>query len=318
MNEERFEVSIKPGEAGQRLDAFVAARLQVSRARAQKLIGTATVNGTAMKAAYALRAGDAIIVDIPPLPEPAPVVLPDTVPMPPILFEDEHLIVLDKPRGLTVHPGAGEPRSTLVDVLRASDRQLSTVGPEERHGIVHRLDKETSGVMAVCKTDAAHWKLAADFAERRVRKNYLAVVCGVPPTRGLIEAPIARHSVNRKKMTIDHSGRPSATEYSVVRHWLKFALLDINLLTGRTHQIRVHLAYLQYPVAGDAVYGGGLKRALQNAPNNEVRAAIEALSGQALHSARLSFEHPINGERLFFDVPPPPDMQRLIDALDNA
>jgi len=289
----------------------------VSRVRARGLVETTLVNGKSAKASYTMRAGDAVVIEIPPAVEPPPVALPVFVPLPPILFEDEHLIVLNKPRSLTVHAGAGEPQTTLVDVLRTNDRQLSTVGPHERNGIVHRLDKETSGVMVVCKSDAAHWKLAADFAERRVRKNYLAVVCGVPPKRGLIEAPITRHAVNRKKMTIDQGGKPSATEYSIIRSWEKFALLDVNLLTGRTHQIRVHLAYLQYPVAGDAVYGGGLNRALQNAPNAEVRAAVEQLSGQALHSARLSFEHPVTGVRLFFDVPPPGDMQGLIEALDG-
>jgi len=279
VNAELFEVTIEPEEAGQRLDAFVAARLQVSRTRARNLLETTRVNGNTAKASYTLRAGDAVAIEIAPLPEPAPVVVPVAAPLPPILFEDEHLIVVNKPTGLTVHPGAGEPQTTLIDVIRASGRQLSSIGSQERQGIVHRLDKETSGVMVVCKTDAAHEKLAEDFAERRVRKNYTAVVCGVPPKRGLIEAPIARHAVNRKKMTIDQAGRPSATEYSIIRSWEKFALLDVNLLTGRTHQIRVHLSYLQYPVAGDAVYGGGLKRALQNAPNKQVREAVEALSG---------------------------------------
>jgi len=185
------------------------------------------------------------------------------------------------------HPGAGERAATVVDLLQAAGYTLSTVGPPERAGIVHRLDKDTSGLMVVCKTDAAHWKLAADFAERRVTKAYQAVVCGVPPARGRVEAPISRHPVHRKRMAVNATGRPSVTEYQVLRGWTKFALLKIDLLTGRTHQIRVHLAYVGYPVVGDAVYGG-LQRALASAPGDAAREAIESLSGQALHSATSS------------------------------
>jgi 23S rRNA pseudouridine1911/1915/1917 synthase len=237
---------------------------------------------------------------------------------PRVLFEDDSLVVIEKPRGIPVHPGAGEKLPTVVDVLQAEARTLSGVGPEERAGVVHRLDKETSGVMVLCKTDAAHWKLAADFAERRISKKYAALVCGVPVPRGRIEAPIARHPVNRKKMTIDASGRPSVTEFTVVRSWPKFALLEIALLTGRTHQIRVHLTHLQHPVVGDAVYGGGMSRALQTAPTDEARAAIEALTGQALHATRLAFAHPVTGDPVEFQSPLPPDMQRVIAALDAA
>ncbi|HVF10965.1 MAG TPA: RluA family pseudouridine synthase [Abditibacteriaceae bacterium] len=318
MNEAAFAAFIvEPQEAGQRLDVLLAARLGVSRARAQKLLESVTVNGVAAKSSHLLKNGDAVAVAGDGGRTPAPMLVAGVLvaPLPPILFEDEHLIVLNKPRGLAVHAGAGEPQATLVDVLRAHGRQLSGVGPDERAGIVHRLDKDTSGVMLVCKTDAAHWKLASDFAERRVTKLYKAVVCGVPPARGRIEAPIARHRVNRKKMSIAPEGRPSVTEYSVDRAWLKFALLQIKLLTGRTHQIRVHLAYVQHPIVGDAVYGG-LHRALQSAPHEAVREAIEALSGQALHAFHLAFTHPISGEALEFEVPLPDKMRRVIEALD--
>lgn len=235
---------------------------------------------------------------------------------PRIIYEDEHLVVIEKPRGLAVHPGAGERLPTVVDVLQAGGRALSGVGPDERAGIVHRLDKETSGVMVVCKTDAAHWKLAEDFAARRITKKYAALVCGVPVLRGRVEAPIVRHPVNRKKMTIDSTGRPAITEFQVVRSWPKFALLDIVLLTGRTHQIRVHLTHLHHPVVGDDVYGGGRSRALQTAPNESARAAIEALSGQALHATHLAFAHPITQAPIEFESPLPMDMLRIIEALD--
>jgi 23S rRNA pseudouridine1911/1915/1917 synthase len=307
-------------ESGARLDVFLAAKLSVSRGRAQKLIETTSVNGHTAKASATLRAGDVVEVTIDDTP-----VVPSTDELDrtletwnvPVLYEDDHMIVLVKPRGLVVHPGAGQENGTLVNWLRASGRELSTVGPSERAGIVHRLDKETSGVMIVCKTDAAHWKMAADFEERRVKKTYVALVCGVPTARGRIEAPIARHSHDRKKMSISREGRNAITEFSVTKSWLKFALLDIDLLTGRTHQIRVHLAHIGNPVAGDGVYGGR-KRAIESAPNDQVKAALEAFSGQALHAARIGFTHPVFDVPLEFSAPPPPEMQRVIDALDDA
>lgn len=308
------ELKVEEEEAGQRLDVFLAARLAVSRARAQKRLEAATLNGAPCKPSHVLKAGDEITIAPaqPPTPTPQP---PNPVaPLPPIFFEDEHLIVLNKPRGLSVHAGAGEPQITLVDVLRAHGRALSGVGPAERAGIVHRLDKETSGLIAVCKTDAAHWQLAAAFAARRVRKNYMALVCGVPPLRGRVEAPIARHPANRKKMAVVASGRPAVTEYEVKKSWPKFALLDVDLLTGRTHQIRVHLAYAHHPVVGDGVYGG-LHRALSGAPNEAAHAAIQELSGQALHAVRLAFAHPITDEALEFEAPLPDDIWRVIEAL---
>lgn len=310
---------VTPEEAGQRVDVYLATRLSVSRARAKRLLETATLAGAPLKASHVTRAGDEIQVagggeqaDAGES-EPAPFTAAELA-MPPVLFEDEHLIVIHKPRGVVAHPGAGERQMTVVDVLRAGGRALSSVGPQERAGIVHRLDKETAGVMVVCKTDAAHWKLAADFAARRVVKTYTALVCGVPPARGRIETPIARHPVHRKKMAVVAGGRPAITEYEVTRAWPQFALLQINLLTGRTHQIRVHLAYVHHPVAGDMVYGGQ-QRALASAPSPAARAALEALPGQALHATRLAFTHPITGAELAFEAPLPEDMQRIIELL---
>lgn len=311
------EFSVEESEAGQRLDVFVAAHLGVSRGRAQKLLEDATVNDKPAKSSQTLRSGDRVLVSEAELQTHQPAVSTENSLLPPILYEDEHLLVLNKPRGLTVHAGAGEPQVTLVDILLAHSRTLSQVGPPERAGIVHRLDKDTSGIMMVCKTDAAHWKLAKDFEERRVRKDYTALVCGVPPERGRIEAPIFRHPSNRKKMAVVSTGRRAVTEYSVVQRWLKFALLNVDLLTGRTHQIRVHLSYVHHPVVGDELYGG-LHRALSSAPNDDVRAAIETLSGQALHAARLGFAHPITEEQLNFEAPLPDDMQRVLDALNEA
>jgi 23S rRNA pseudouridine1911/1915/1917 synthase len=308
--------------AGKRLDVFVAAQREVSRARAQKLLEGATVNEAAAKSSLVLKAGDEVVIRQEARGERREESLAArrlslaSSPLPPIVYEDEHLIIVNKPRGLVVHEGAGEQGSTLVEILRAHGKSLSSVGPPERAGIVHRLDKDTSGVLAVCKTDAAHWKLAADFAERRVTKEYSALVCGVPPAPGRVEAPIARHPVHRKKMAVVASGRPATTEYSVEKSWQKFALLKVKILTGRTHQIRVHLQYVGYPVAGDAVYGG-LKRALENAPNEAVKSAIETVHGQALHAAHLSFAHPVTGGVLSFYAPLPEDMNCIIDELNR-
>jgi 23S rRNA pseudouridine1911/1915/1917 synthase len=327
MDRDSTEVSsqklvVSADGAGKRFDVFIAAELQVSRARAQKLLEGATVNNVPAKPSLVLKAGDEIVMRREARgegqEEPSASCLSPLASylLPPILFEDEHLLIINKPRGLVVHQGAGEQGSTLVDILRAHGKNLSSVGPPERAGIVHRLDKDTSGVLAVCKTDAAHWKLAEAFATRRVTKEYAALVCGVPPAPGRVEAPIARHPVHRKKMAVVASGRPAVTEYSVEKSWPKFALLKVNILTGRTHQIRVHLQYVGYPVVGDAIYGG-LKRALENASNEDVVNAINALQGQALHAAHLSFAHPVTGEVLSFHAPLPEDMQRVVDVLNH-
>lgn len=312
---------LQPGEGdvGTRLDAFIAAQFGVSRSRAVKIIEGVTVNGKAVKPKYTLREGDKIVgaQHIEPEAAVAPVLDPDSLPLPEILYEDDDIIVLHKPRGLTVHAGAGDTGVTLVEILQAHGRTLSNVGPVERAGIVHRLDKDTSGAMIVCKTDAAHWKLAADFEARRISKTYGAICCGVPPQRGRIEAPIARSLTNRKKMTVSPSGRHAVTEYDTEKSWARFALLRINLLTGRTHQIRAHLTYMHHPIAGDAVYGG-YYRALENAPSEEARIAFENLKGQALHAAKIEFEHPITGEKMSFEAPPPPEMVAIIEALDAA
>lgn len=182
---------------------------------------------------------------------------------------------------------------------------------------MHRLDKDTSGVMLVAKTDAAHWNLAAQFEARQVEKHYIAIVNGVPTPRGRIEAAIDRSHTNRKKMTVTPGGRPSVTEYEVLKSWPKFALLDINLLTGRTHQIRAHLTYLHHPLAGDSLYGG-LHRALTCAPSERAHAAIEALNGQALHAYTIAFAHPTTGEPMRFEAPLPAGFNELVEALDEA
>ena len=318
-------IEVQDEQAGARVDAFIAAQFAVSRSRAQKMLEGATLNGNRVKPSHTLRSGDILL-----LPEweneteeAEAQISSENMPMPELIknlvfvYEDDDLMVINKPRGLLVHLGAGERVATLVDFLRQQNKPLSSVGPAERAGIVHRLDKDTSGLMIVCKTDAAHWKLADDFAARRLTKNYIALVCGVPTLRGRIEAPIERHATHRKKFAVVPHGKDAVTEYTVAQHWRKFALLDINLLTGRTHQIRVHLNYLNHPVVGDPLYGGE-KRAIDSAGSPDVRAALEQLRGQALHAARLQFTHPISSEILQFEAPLPDDMQNVIAALNTA
>jgi 23S rRNA pseudouridine1911/1915/1917 synthase len=312
------QILVDENGAGQRVDAFLAAQMQVSRSRIQTWLkgGLAQVNDQVAKPSQILNCGDVLKVQVaseeaPPLTIP---LLENLPPLPPVLFEDESLMILNKPRGLAVHPGAGERQATLVDVLRAAEKPLSTVGPAERAGIVHRLDKDTSGLIIVCKSDTAHWKLAEDFAARRLEKNYLALVCGVPPLRGRIEAPIERHATHRKKFAVAPHGKHAVTEYHVTKSWRKFALLDVRLLTGRTHQIRVHLNYINHPIVGDPLYGGE-KRALDTAPSPQAKAALQNLHGQALHAARLSFTHPQSGATLFFEAPLPVEMAAVIENL---
>ena len=308
---------VTPDEVGTRVDAFLAAKLQISRARAQKLLEKSQINGKSVKSSHVLRAGDELSVEMPDEAPPAPPLDLDAVLKPQILWEDDDLMVLNKPDGLVIHAGAGETGATLVEVLRALGKPLSGVGPSERAGIVHRLDKDTSGVMLVAKTDAAHWKLAQDFEDRKIEKRYFALVNSVPPLLGRIEAPIARSNSNRTKMTIAPSGRPSVTQYEVAKKWEKYAALDVQLLTGRTHQIRVHFSYIGCPVVGDAVYGG-FARALQNAPNENVKLAIEKLRGQALHAQKIGFSHPISGEKMSFEAPLPKEFLEIMMALDKA
>ncbi len=312
---------LQPSEAqvGIRLDAFLAAHFGVSRSRAVKIIEDVTLNGKPAKPKNTLQLGDSIEGADPALAlEIAPASSGEPLgEMPEILFEDDDLMVIRKARGVTVHAGSGDTGITLVEILQSHGRVLSAVGPPERAGIVHRLDRDTSGAMIVCKSDAAHWKLAADFEARRITKTYQAICNGVPNEKGRIEAPIARSSSNRTKMTVTPAGRFATTEYEIERTWERFALLKINLLTGRTHQIRVHFAYINFPIAGDVVYGG-YHRAVGNAPDDNSKLALEELKGQALHAARIEFEHPITKQHMSFEAPAPPEIQRIIQAFDDA
>jgi len=289
---------VDSSHAGQRLDRFLAESLTAfSRSRLQALIrdGFVKVNGKPARPRDVVRRGDSIEWREPEITkidaEPEPMDLD-------ILFEDEDLLVINKPAGLVVHPGAGHQQHTLVNALLAHCKNLSGIGGKERPGIVHRLDKETSGALVIAKNDATHRDLAKQFADRTIGKIYLALVAGAPrKSFGTIEAPIARHPVHRKKMSVaQRAGRSARTEYRVVRSSGDASLVECTIHSGRTHQIRVHLHHLGHPVLGDKLYGG--KRA-GNFPR------------QMLHAWKLSFRHPRTGKTMNFTAPVPQDLEAI-------
>ena len=266
----------------------------------QRLVrdGRATLGGQSCDSKSLVRAGDVVEIEF-PAPQPASLE-PEDFPLN-ILFEDKHLLVLDKPPGVVVHPGAGHAEHTLVHALLHHCRgQLSGIGGEERPGIVHRLDKDTSGCLVVAKTDPAHRALAESFQTRTVEKSYLALVwCEPRMPSGKIDKPVGRHRVHRHKMTVTEKGRSALTEWKVIERLGTISLLECRIHTGRTHQIRVHLASLGHPVVGDTLYG----RARDAGPHR--------LAGrQMLHAWKLAFDHPISQKRIACEAPIPEDMMR--------
>ncbi len=311
-----------PEDAGERLDRFLARRLGgLSRSRLKQLIedgrvsaGGATLSDPSRK----IKAGQVFRLDLPP---PAPAVPEGQAIALAVLYEDSDLIVIDKPAGMVVHPAPGNPDRTLVNSLIAHCREsLSGIGGERRPGIVHRLDKDTSGLLVAAKNDAAHQALAADFAARRVDRRYLAAVWGMPGQReGTVEGAIGRHPVDRKRMAVvERGGKPALTRYRVVEALGPAAsLLECRLATGRTHQIRVHLAAIGHPLLGDPVYGRQTAdRRARLSPMT--RAALTNFRRQALHAATLGFRHPRTGAWLGLESPLPMDMACLINALKSG
>lgn len=311
--------------AGMRLDRWLTAQMPgTSRARIQALIaeGHVLVNGAAAEgAARKLHGQEEIAVEIPPpvpaTPQPQPMELD-------IRHEDDAVIVVNKPAGLVVHPAMGSPDRTLVNALIAHcGESLSGIGGVRRPGIVHRLDKDTSGLLVAAKTDAAHACLAAQFKARSISRRYLALVRGAPrPSQGRIQGDIGRSPQNRKKMAVVKSGgRQAATEYEVLRRFPETgeavaSLVACRLHTGRTHQIRVHMAHIGHPVIGDRLYGRGLA-ALKTSVPTEIREALANMPRQALHAARLGFRHPLTKRALCFECEIPNDMKELIEILER-
>ena len=302
--------TVTKGGQGSRLDQFLRAQLpEYSRAFLQKLIeqGSVLVDGKAGKPSYKVRAGDRVSVEIPPLRPLA--AQPEEIPLE-ILYEDDDLVVVNKPAGLVVHPATGNYEHTLVNALLHHCRgQLAGIGGVERPGIVHRLDKGTSGCLVVAKTDGAHQSLVAQFRSRLVKKIYRAVCWGKfeRPT-GRIETVIGRSERNRKKMSARVArGRPSLTEYRVLKQFEQFALVELTLHTGRTHQIRVHMAHIGHPVVGDVVYGR--LRSTPSAPHPTI-----SIARPLLHAYKLGFTHPRSQEFMEFTAPVPDDMVKLCES----
>ena len=321
-------------DKGQRLDRFIAGQLpELSRSRVCDLIKQGHVSGphcTIVEPDYRVKPADVFNIHVPEAApaEPAPEDIRLNV-----LYEDDALIVIDKPAGLVVHPAAGHWSGTLVNALIAHcGDSLSGIGGVKRPGIVHRLDKDTTGVMVAVKTDAAHRGLAGQFAdhgrEGNLTRRYLALVWGAPsPLKGVIGTNIGRHPTNRLKMAVlRNGGKIAITDYNVnsvlpkviKNHARPLAsLVECTLRTGRTHQIRVHMAHIGHPIIGDALYAGGFRSKTRALPE-DARSAIVPMTRQALHAAVLGFNHPISGKYLQFQSELPGDMREIIDALDKC
>ncbi|MDX1933924.1 MAG: RluA family pseudouridine synthase [Capsulimonadales bacterium] len=315
---------VSGGDIGKRLDVYLAARLpDISRSQLQRVIdsGTVQVNGENAKASRKMEAGDLVLVTLlPPRPshvQPQPIDLN-------IVYEDRDVIVINKDKGMVVHPAPGAEDGTLVNALLAHSNELSGIGGIARPGIVHRLDKDTTGLMMVAKNDVAHNGLQKQIQSHSAKRKYLAIVWGRPPfDEAIIDVPIMRHPIDRKKMTVCESSRQgdardAITEVRVKERFPLFSLFECTLQTGRTHQIRVHCTYAGYPVVGDPTYGG-LKKVtpdqLRGMYPSRINERINLMQGQCLHAYSLTFEHPTTGQSMEFFAPLPEEMTEFLDLL---
>lgn len=302
ISDEREILIITENEAGQRADVALAAMLELTRSNMQKLLdeGRAVKGTKVIKSNYKLKLGDEIVVT---LPEPQPLdVQPENIPLD-IIYEDEDVVVVNKARGMVVHPAAGNYSGTLVNALLYHCKNLSGINGVIRPGIVHRLDKDTSGIMICAKNDAAHVSLSEQIQSKSAQRTYLAVVRGNLKTdSGVIETQIARDKDDRKKMAVvKEGGRNAVTEYEVVERFGKYTIVKCKLKTGRTHQIRVHMEYLGYPLVGDPKY-------------SPMKTPF-SINGQALHSLTLAFDHPRTGERMELEAKLPEDLHKVVTRL---
>ncbi|GAB2176351.1 RluA family pseudouridine synthase [Dongia sp. agr-C8] len=318
----RIEIAIAEAQAGERLDrALAAARPELSRSRIKALIEQGHLHlggGTIKDPALRVKPGQVFTLEIPPAAPAAP--QGQAIDLK-IVYEDEDLIVIDKPAGMVVHPAPGNPDNTLVNALIAHcGESLSGIGGEKRPGIVHRIDKDTSGLIVAAKNDAAHKALSADFAAHHIERAYLCLVWGVPaPSAGTVEGNIGRHPVDRKRMAVvSRGGKPAITHYRVLKRFgLGAALVECRLETGRTHQIRVHMAKIGHPLIGDPTYGKPTA-ARRGRLSPAARKAAEAFPRQALHATLLGFDHPRTGTHLRWESESPEDLRRLEQSLAGA
>ena len=318
LPDEPIELAVGAEDEGSRLDAFLARELpRHSRMQLRKVIGLGgvKVDGEGCKVAYRLHAGQRVTVIVPPMPTAGP--NPENIPLD-ILYEDEHIIAINKPPGMVVHPARGHWSGTLTSALAYHFQQLSSVGGENRPGIVHRLDRDTSGVMVVAKTDHCHFRLAEQFADRTTEKEYFALTVGAPDRdRDRIEQPIGMHPTHRVRMAIraDHStSREAATFYEVLERFDGFAAVQVLPKTGRTHQIRVHLAHIGCPVLCDRLYGGRAEITRGDIRRDPSDTAV-LLSRQALHARRIKLRHPETQQPVEFTAPLPADMEVVLEEL---
>ncbi|QQS39906.1 MAG: RluA family pseudouridine synthase [Acidobacteriota bacterium] len=313
---EKFEFTVSPDVEGVRFDVFLSSKFEDrSRSSLKKLIdeGAAMVDGGHVKSSYKLRAGEKVSVEIGASDDDR--FEPENIPLD-IVFEDEYLAVINKPAGMVVHPGAGVSGGTLANAV-AYHFGLSAESTDQkknnRVGIVHRLDRETSGLIVVAKNEITQDRLSEQFASRKVSKSYVALVHGfVRRLNGKIDAPIARARKNRVKMAVDKNGRNALTFYKVRQRFERFTLLDLDIRTGRTHQIRVHTAYIKHPVVGDTVYNEGRDNTI---PDPQVKKAVRELGRFFLHSEKLEITHPVTKERMSFEAPLPEELVGLLTMI---
>ncbi|PLY03303.1 MAG: RluA family pseudouridine synthase [Desulfuromonas sp.] len=312
-------LTLPDARPAERLDTFLSEGLpEVSRSQLKKLIdnGRVTIGGSTVKASLKLKGGEEIIIDLPP-PEPAEA-LPEEIPLD-ILYEDKDLLVINKPAGMVVHPAAGHARGTLVNALLHHCDDLAGIGGELRPGIVHRIDKDTSGLLVITKNDRSHQHLAAQFKKHSINRRYLALVHGCPDTdSGVIDQAIGRHPVQRKKMSSKaRQGKHAVTHWKVIKRYAdhNLSLIELRLETGRTHQIRVHFSERNLPLVGDPLYGNSSRTAALKDP--QLKKLIARLPGQALHARLLGFIHPESGKYLEFSSEMPDTLADIINYLDQ-
>ena len=309
---ERHTLTVQPGET-ERLDRFVSDRLELSRTRVQKLLadGRITLDGRRPRKSEIVEEGSVVEVEV---PEAQPVdIVAEDIPLT-ILHEDQDLLVVDKEAGMVVHPAPGHRSGTLVNALLWHVPDIEGVGGRARPGIVHRLDRDTSGLLVVAKTDTAHRALSDAIKARRVKRFYLAAAWGhLSESPLIVEAPIGRDPRDRKRMAVVEDGRSATTRFKVRERWLRADLLHVALKTGRTHQIRVHLEHIGHPVIGDATYGLGWERGLGGPTRRWVDELARRIGRQFLHAAELRFHHPRSGEEMSFQSPLPADLAAIAE-----